>query len=336
MVSPPLTTAATPPGRPRARRDRASHSRADRYFQPPSARSTTTDPPSISRATRTATATAAPHDSPAKMPSSWSSRRRPITASRLLTRNLSSRTDSSSTGGTNPSSSERSPCTFSPGSGSAATIRAAGPGPLQVTPDAGQGAAGPEAGDEDVDVGHLLEDLRAGRLLVRPRICLVAVLVRHEEARVRLRQRLGEADGAVRALGSRREDDLGSEQAKELLALGGRVVGHHDPNRVPQARADHRQADAGVAARGLQDRLAGTQRPVGHGRLDHGPRDAVLDAAGRVVALQLGVQAHALVRREAPQLDHRRVADGGDQVGCRADRGRHRSSVTLRPWRAGG
>src|SRR5918994_834029 len=117
------------------------HRSAERYFHPPSARSTTTVPPSISPATRTATAIAAPHDRPAKMPSSASRRRTPITASRLVTRTLSSSTDSSSTGGTNPSSSDRRPWTCSPGIGSAATIRTPGrrdfrkrPTPVSVPP----------------------------------------------------------------------------------------------------------------------------------------------------------------------------------------------------------
>ena len=50
------------------------------------------------------------------------------------------------------------------------------------------------------------------------------------------------------------------------------------------------------------------------GVLDHRLGDAVLDRAGRVVALELGPDAHAGLGREARQLDERRVADRLEDV----------------------
>ena len=94
----------------------------------------------------------------------------------------------------------------------------------------------------------------------------------------------------------------------------GHVVRHHDLERVALARADHRERDAGVARGRLEDRLAGRDQAVLLGALDQRARDAVLDRAGRVVALELGVDAHAGLGAEATQLDERRVADRLDDV----------------------
>ena len=106
-------------------------------------------------------------------------------------------------------------------------------------------------------------------------------------------------DGAVGALVAGRVDDLGAVHLQQLRALGRHVVGHDDLERVALARADHRQRDAGVAGRRLEDRLAGPDRALLLGVLDQRARDAVLDRAGRVVRLELGPDAHARLRATA-------------------------------------
>ncbi len=176
----------------------------------------------------------------------------------------------------------------------------------------------------------------------------VAVLVGHEDGGVVIGQGLRQAHGAVRAFRARGEDDLRAEEAQELLALRGRVVGHDDAHRVTHPRADHRQADAGVAARRLQDRLALAQRARGAGFGQHPQRDAVLHRAGRIRALQLGVETHIVMRGQPRQLDHGRLPDRRQDVACRLPpaHGWHRSSWrlrawspfarSLRPWRAAG
>ena len=58
--------------------------------------------------------------------------------------------------------------------------------------------------------------------------------------------------------------------------------------------ADHRQPDAGVAARGLHHGLAGPQPAVAFRRLDDAERDAVLDRAQRVEGLDLDEHLDAL------------------------------------------
>ena len=64
----------------------------------------------------------------------------------------------------------------------------------------------------------------------------------------------------------------------------------------------------------------GLELAGGLGRLDHRLRDAVLDRAGRVLALELRVELDARLRREARQLDERRVADQVEQAGGEAAR----------------
>src|SRR5439155_13508098 len=78
----------------------ASQKPAERYFQPPSARTRTTTPCSSSAASLRAACTTAPDDTPAKIPSCWSRARRPATASVLETRSFRSRRATSRIGGT--------------------------------------------------------------------------------------------------------------------------------------------------------------------------------------------------------------------------------------------
>ena len=77
--------------------------------------------------------------------------------------------------------------------------------------------------------------------------------------------------------------------------------------------ADHRQADAGVAARRLDDRLAGLEVAAALGLFDDADREAVLHRRRRVEELGLHVQPH-LLRRDAVDADAGRVADGVDDA----------------------
>ena len=66
----------------------------------------------------------------------------------------------------------------------------------------------------------------------------------------------------------------------------------------------------------------GDELPLGLGRLDQRSRHPVLDGAGRVHHLELGVQPCATLVAEPRQLDERRRADRRDQVtgaGAEAD-----------------
>ena len=135
-----------------------------------------------------------------------------------------------------------------------------------------------------------------------------------EEPAVGVRQLhgLGHHPGAA---GRRRgEHDLGAEEAHQLPALHAEGFRHGDDQRVPLLRAHHRQADAGVAAGGFHHGLAGLEGTATLGILDHAERQAILDRAERIEGFDLDVEVDAL-GRELGDLDHRRVADGLEDVG---------------------
>ena len=159
-----------------------------------------------------------------------------------------------------PSSSDRRPWTFSPGSGSAATIRTPGfplsrnlATPISVPP---------------VPIPPRTRRLRGSRRgprgrssRRRPRVHLVAVLVRHHEPVVPADELLRHGDRAVRALGTRGVDHLRLERRRRLAPLVGHVVGHDQRDPVALPPADHREGDAGVARRRLEDDAVFLEQP---------------------------------------------------------------------------
>src|SRR3954454_5275761 len=205
----------------------------DRYFQPSSQTMNTTSPSSSSLAMRTAIEAIAPDETPAKMPSSSSSFRVHTIASWLVTKIFRSSSDRSMIGGMKPSSSERRPCTGSPCIGSAGAVFTPSPRPSpRRRPVALRAAPGPRSGHERGDLVELLEDLGRGAVVMRGGVRLVAVLVGHVVLRVRGGQLERHLDGAVRALRTRRVDDVRAVHLEQLRALGRDVVGHHDLHRI--------------------------------------------------------------------------------------------------------
>ena len=250
------------------------------------------------------------------MPSSSSSLRVQTIASWLVTKIFRSSSERSMIGGMKPSSSERRPCTGSPCIGSAATIFTRVAELLAQPPAvAHQRAAGAEPGDERGHLVELLEDLERRAVVVRVagwpgcrtgRACSTTASAPAISSAI--------ATAPLEPCVAGRVDDLGAVHLQQLRALGRDVVGHDDLQRVALARADHRERDAGVARRRLEDRLAGRDRAPLLGVLDQRARDAVLDRAGRVVGLELGPDADARLGREPLELDQRRVADRLDDV----------------------
>lgn len=91
-----------------------------------------------------------------------------------------------------------------------------GVGFLETPTVAHQGAAGAEAGHRGADRIEFLEDLDRGAVVMRVRIRLVAVLVRHVVLRVlgHLERYL---DGTIGTLGTFRINNLGSVHPPEQL-----------------------------------------------------------------------------------------------------------------------
>src|SRR4051812_32285288 len=162
------------------------------------------------------------------------------------------------------------------------------------------------------------------------RVRLVRVLERHEVPRFPLCELESETDGAVRPLLPGRLDDRRAVEAQEPTSLLGRVLREDARERVTLELGDERERDAGVAGGRLEQLTAGLELARRLRGFDHGQRDAVLDRAGRVLALELRVQPHRRLRRQARQLDERGVAYELEQGARGADARAHR------PWRAGG
>ncbi len=165
----------------------------------------------------------------------------------------------------------------------------------QRLPNAQQCAAGAVRRHEAVELPPLegAHDLGTRRLAVDPRVRLALELIRPVPP-VLLAQRhqhLHHAAKLVRGVG---EDDLGAQEAHHLSPLDGEGLGHDAHERVALGCADHREAEAGVARGGLDDRLPRLQQPVMLGVLDHAQRQPILDGAHRIVGLALHVHLHAL------------------------------------------
>jgi hypothetical protein len=167
---------------------------------------------------------------------------------------------------------------------------------LEVAADTHQRAARAEPGDEHVDLGTVAPDLGAGALVVRERVRGIAVLEQPAVLGTLGADLLGEADRAVAAFLTGAQRHLGAEDLEQLAPFDAHVLGHHDAQSVAAQLGDERQADAGVARRRFEDRVAAVQRAVGFGELDHLAGDAVLARTAGILALELGPEPHARLR----------------------------------------
>src|SRR6185295_4743946 len=108
---------------------------------------------------------------------------------------------------------------------------------------------------------------------------------------------LGELHGlrehAAALLRRGRQHHPRAEETHELAALDAEVLGHRDDERIALTRADHREPDAGIAARGFDHGLTGAQLAGALGILDHAEREAILHRAHRVEGFDLDEEVDA-------------------------------------------
>ena len=126
---------------------------------------------------------------------------------------------------------------------------------LQEAADAEQGARGAQAGHEVGDLGTVAPDLRAGPLVVGLRVGRVGVLVEEGPLGMLLGELPGPAHRAVGTLLAGRVDDLGAPDLEQLPPLGRHVGGQHHLQVVALHLADQGHPDAGVARGRLDERL---------------------------------------------------------------------------------
>ena len=163
-------------------------------------------------------------------------------------------------------------------------------------------------------VRELRGDLRARGFVVRLHIGGVVELLRPEHVAGFAREFVGHADGAEEPAQFRGDrDHRGAEALDDQHALARHPVRHVDAHRVAERAADGRERDAGVAAGGLGDHVAGRDFAARIGALQDVQRHAVLDAAREVVGLVLGVDAVLVAAVAAVDFEQRRAADEARQ-----------------------
>ena len=175
--------------------------------------------------------------------------------------------------------------------------------------DAGQGAAGADAGAEAVDGAcHLLQDLQGGVVLVYHGIVGVGELFGDEHLGVLLLH----PQGGVHALCDAGanvaivvdEPDFRPVVLHELLALLTHRVRHDQDGVIPADCPHQCQADALVAAGGLDDDGVGADEAVLLRLVDHVQSGAGLDGTTHVQALVLHQHLGRVLAHHTGQAHH--------------------------------
>jgi len=120
-----------------------------------------------------------------------------------------------------------------------------------------------------------------------------------------------------------RQHHFRAEKTHQAAPFDTEIFGHDDDERIALLRAHHGQADAGVAAGRLDDRLSRPQASVPFGGLDDAEREPVLDGPERIERFDFHEQIDAF-RRQFVDAHHGRVAD------CRKNAGVDRAAAGRR------
>ena len=151
-------------------------------------------------------------------------------------------------------------------------------------------------------------DFRPRAPVVRLGVVRIGELVQHAAHALGLHPH-GQVAGALHSLFLTDLDQLGAVGGHRLLALIAHVRGHDEFQPVALDGRRHGQGDAGVAAGGLDQHIAGPELTAFLGALDHAERRTVLHRAGGIISLQLEQDGAVGVRSHALQAHKGRVAD---------------------------
>ena len=183
---------------------------------------------------------------------------------------------------------------------------------------------GADAGDEGVHLAaRRVDDLARGGEAVDLRVRRVLELAEHHVVLLADKLLRG-VDRAGHALDRRGEQELDAEALEEATPLEAHVLRHREDELVALRRADHREADAGVAGRGLDEGVAGLDGALALRGLDHGERDPVLHGAGGVEHLELAEDlggtgvTHAREAHEGGVTDEVEDGVGDGRLACRS------------------
>ena len=179
--------------------------------------------------------------------------------------------------------------------------------------DAGDGAAGADCGDKDVDLAvGVLPDLLGGGLGVDGGVGGVVELLGHPGIRRLLEDLFGAGNGSLHSLGAGREDELRAEHGKQGAALHAHRLGHGENEFVTLGRGHEGKRDAGITAGRLHDGGAFLDQSLSLGIRDHGGTDTILHASERVEELALQRDRRGKPLGDVVEAHERGAADGVD------------------------
>ena len=185
---------------------------------------------------------------------------------------------------------------------------------FQLAPHTRDRAARTRGHHARVELGiRLLEDLFRRAVIVRGRVIRVGVLIKDVRVRQDLPQLLGHTDVAARRIPcgfGRRADDLRAQCLEHNLLLAAHLLGHRDDHAVAVHSSRHGQTDAGVAAGGLDQRVARLDAPTLLGLQQHALANAVLDGTAGREELALDEELAASLFANGAEAHHRGVTDG--------------------------
>ena len=107
---------------------------------------------------------------------------------------------------------------------------------------------------------------------------------------------------------------VGAEQAEVVLLFLALGLGHDNDGAIALGVADDGQANTCIARRAFNDHAARFEQALTLGVLDDELRGAVFDGPTRIGVFGFRQDGAAGHFRSLPQLDHRRMTDGGDDV----------------------
>jgi len=188
---------------------------------------------------------------------------------------------------------------------------------LEEAGDAGERAAGADAGDEGVDASvELLPEFLSGGVVVELRVGGVVELEGGPNVGVGFGESEGAADGAGHAIGFGGSVDLGAESTHEGAFFFGEAFGDKEDDAVAAVDADEGESDAGVAGGGFGDDGVFVKEAAAFGVEDHAEGGAIFDGSAGVEEFELGEDMGGAGGDDAMELEDRGVADeGGDVVG---------------------
>src|SRR6266496_893633 len=182
---------------------------------------------------------------------------------------------------------------------------------LDVFGNAGDGPAGADAGDQEVDLAvGVIPNLGTRSLEMYFRIGRVVELLQHVTVRSPGEDFFRFGDGGLHPLGTRRENNLRPKGAQQDAALHAHGIGHGQNEFVALDGSHESQGNAGVAAGRLdQHGLAGMNFAGALGVSDHADPDAVFYTGQGILAFQFTHHLGDAAFRNPVQPYQRGVAD---------------------------